>query len=158
MGSASLGDIERLYRTAHGRFLRVAAAITRDREAADEAVQEAFVRAIRARRRFRGEGSLEAWVWRGVVNEASRAAARRRPEHGREPHGSTNGTVDPDGAIRALVAALPERQRLAVFLRYYADLEYRTIGEILGIETGTVSATLHAAHRALREAIEGVRS
>jgi RNA polymerase sigma-70 factor (ECF subfamily) len=158
MGAAGLADLESLYRAAYGRFVRVALAMTRDREAAAEAVQEAFVCAIRARRRFRGEGSLEAWVWRGVVNEAKRAATRPPVEDGGESVASTNGAVDADSATRALVAALPERQRLAVFLRYYADLDYRTIGEILGVETGTVSATLHAAHRALRESIEGVRS
>ena len=158
MGSASLVDLERLYRTAYGRFVRVAVAITRDHETAAEAVQEAFTRAIRARRRFRREGSLEAWVWRGVVNEARRAAARPRVQVHGEPVESSNGTADVDSRTRALIAALPERQRFAVFLRYYADLDYRTIGEILGVETGTVSATLHAAHRALRESIEGVRS
>jgi RNA polymerase sigma-70 factor (ECF subfamily) len=69
-----------------------------------------------------------------------------------------NGLPVEAAPVRALIAALPERQRLAVFLRYYADLDYRTIAEVLGIETGTVSATLAAAHRTLRHAIEGVRS
>jgi RNA polymerase sigma factor (sigma-70 family) len=44
------------------------------------------------------------------------------------------------------LAALPERQRTVVFLRYFADLGYRTIAETLDVEVGTVSATLHAAH------------
>jgi len=52
-----------------------------------------------------------------------------------------------------LVAALPERQRLMVFLRYYADLDYRAIATALGVKTGTVSATLNAAHAALRLSI-----
>jgi RNA polymerase sigma-70 factor (ECF subfamily) len=158
MGSASLAELESLYRDAHGRFVRVALAITRDREAAAEAVQEAFARAIRARTRFRGESSLEAWVWRAVVNEAKRPARQPLPDPGNVSVEPTNGTPDRDAATRVLIGALPERQRLAVFLRYYADLDYRTIGEILGVETGTVSATLHAAHRALRESVEGVRS
>ena len=53
---------------------------------------------------------------------------------------------------------LPERQRLAVFLRYYADLDYAAIGEALGIRTGTVAATLNAAHVALRARLEEVRT
>ena len=58
----------------------------------------------------------------------------------------------------AWVAALPERQRLAVFLRYFADLDYRSIATALDIEVGTVSATLAAAHAALRRAYtEAVR-
>ena len=52
--------------------------------------------------------------------------------------------------MRAAVAALPERQRLALFLRYYADLDYAGIAEALGISRGTVSATLHAAHTTLQ--------
>jgi RNA polymerase sigma-70 factor (ECF subfamily) len=49
---------------------------------------------------------------------------------------------------------LSERQRLVVFLRYYADLDERTIGEILGIKRGTVSATLHTALKTLRHDLE----
>src|SRR6478735_5742722 len=93
-------------------------------------------------------GPLEAWVWRCVVNRARKA--RRRPLL--EPPVDEQ-RIDGDHDHSQLVdrlAALPERQRLVVFLRYFADLEYREIGETLGIETGTVSATLHAAHAALR--------
>jgi DNA-directed RNA polymerase specialized sigma24 family protein len=68
--------------------------------------------------------------------------------------GGGDGSRSDFDALRRRVAALPERQRLAVFLRYYADLEYRAIAEILGIETGTVSATLSAAHAALRPEVE----
>jgi RNA polymerase sigma factor (sigma-70 family) len=69
------------------------------------------------------------------------------------------GTEPPaaaDGALRRQLAALPERQRTALFLRYYADLSYREIGEVMGLRTGTVSATLAAAHRAVRLRLEPV--
>ena len=56
------------------------------------------------------------------------------------------------------LARLPERQRTAVFLRYYADLDYAAIGEALGIRTGTVAATLNSAHTALRTQLEEVRT
>lgn len=159
MGSPSLPEFEALYRTSFRRFVRVAAAITRDEDAAAEAVQEAFARAIRSRSGFRGEGSLEAWLWRAVVNEAKRLATRPSllPDDA-APEAAANGAVHSDAAVRALIGALPERQRHAVFLRYYADLDYRTIADVLEIEVGSVSATLHAAHATLRGAIEGVRS
>jgi len=54
------------------------------------------------------------------------------------------------------VAVLPERQRLVLFLRYYADLDYRRIAQILGVRTGTVSASLHAAHKTLLRALSEV--
>ena len=56
-------------------------------------------------------------------------------------------------AVRAAVAALPERQRLAVFLHYYADLDYAAIAAALGMRRGTVSATLNHAHATLRQAL-----
>jgi len=66
------------------------------------------------------------------------------------------GTQEADPDLRARLAALPERQRLVVFLRYFADLGYAEIAQLLGIEVGTVSATLHAAHAALRSQLEEV--
>jgi RNA polymerase sigma factor (sigma-70 family) len=158
MAGATIGELERLYRDRYRVFVRVALAITRNDDLAAEAVQEAFLRAIRGRRRFRAVGSLEAWVWRSVVNEAKRLAARPRSEPAVPVEVSANGRADDEAALRSLISALPERQRLAVFLRYYADLDYRTIGEVLQIKTGTVSAMLNAAHRSLREAMQGVRS
>ncbi len=154
--AVSLSEFERIYRESYPRFLRVAIAITRRPETAAEAVQEAFMRAIRSRRKFRREAPLDVWIWRAVVNEAKRIAAA--PQEAPEIDAAVNGFPDRDAAMRALIGALPERQRLAVFLRYYADLDYRSIAEVLQIETGTVSATLAAAHRTLRDQLEGVRS
>src|SRR5438034_5736375 len=116
MAEASIGELERLYRARFRVFVRVALAVTRDEETAAEAVQEAFVRAIRGRRGFRATGSLEAWVWRSVVNEAKRLAARPMGESAVADEESRNGAADDGAALRGLIAGLPERQRLAVFL------------------------------------------
>src|SRR5712664_945459 len=78
MGSVPLEELEALYRREYRRFLRVAAAILRDETRAVDAVQDAFASAIRRRRQFRGEGPLEAWVWRMVVNAALKERGRRR--------------------------------------------------------------------------------
>ena len=153
-----LAEIERLYRARFPHFVRVAWAVTGDREQALDAVQEAFAGAIRSRRSLRRDDALEPWVWRAVVN-ASRDRRRAQPELPEvfaEPEASTNGRVEVSGALRLAIAELPERQRLAVFLRYYADLDYRGIADVLGIETGTVSATLNAAHRSLRQTLQEV--
>jgi len=159
MSSPSLWEFESLYRSSFRRFVRVASAITRDEDAAAEAVQEAFARAIRSRSGFRGDGPLDAWLWRAVVNEAKRLSARPTTLPTEVAVEATaNGAAHSDAAVRALIGSLPERQRHAVFLRYYADLDYRTIADVLEIEVGSVSATLHAAHATLRGAIEGVRS
>jgi RNA polymerase sigma-70 factor (ECF subfamily) len=145
--------IEALYRADFARFARFARAVTGDRESALEAVQEGFADALRKADRFRGSGTLEGWVWSCVLNRARKA--RRRPQP--DLHADRNGAApekDPD--LRARLAALPERQRLVVFLRYFADLGYREIAEVLEVEVGTVSATLHAAHAALRQELQEV--
>jgi RNA polymerase sigma factor (sigma-70 family) len=155
---ATPAQLEELYRTRFERFSRVASAICRDPELGRDAVQTAFVVAVRERRSFRGTGALEAWVWRIVVNEARRLARKPRLERLEvATEAGANGRPDDPLGLRPWIAALPDRQREALFLRYYADLDYRTIAEVLGVEVGTVSATLSAAHQALRKRLEEVR-
>jgi RNA polymerase sigma factor (sigma-70 family) len=147
---ASIEAIEMIYRSTFHRFVRVAQAITRSREPAVDAVQEAFASVLRNRHAFRGSGSLEAWVWRSVVNAARRFARERAtvPLGIVEASGG-NGHVE-NHDVRSVIAALPERQRLVLFLRYYADLDYSAIAEALELEVGTVGATLNQARGNLR--------
>jgi len=152
---ASLDEIESVYRDRAVEYERVAAAIVHDREAARDVVQDAFATVVRKRVRFGRRGSLDAWIWRVVVNTAlgrlqtdSRRSklrvAQPAPLNGQDVEGPR------DARLRAELAELPERQRLVVFLRYYADLDYATIGTALGISTGTVASTLNSAHERLR--------
>ena len=158
---ATPGQIETLYRQRFEHFVRVAAAICGSPELAHDVVQNAFIAAIRNRRSFRAEGSLESWVWRIVVNEARHARpqlAVATSDQLATDSANGHGESEEDPLeLRARIAALPERQREAVFLRYFADLDYRTISTILEIEVGTVSATLGAAHRALRKKLTEAR-
>jgi RNA polymerase sigma-70 factor (ECF subfamily) len=160
VGAMTIESLEQLYRDRYPLFLRLALATVGSREAAADVVQEAFARAIRHRDEFRGEGSLESWIWRTVLNTGrtheQRSRRRTELEIAQGP-ASSNGQAEPWPELRAAVAALPERQRQALFLRHYADLDYEQIAEVLGIARGTVSATLHAAHRALRETLEGAQ-
>jgi RNA polymerase sigma-70 factor (ECF subfamily) len=154
---ARLREIETLYRSRFTHFVRVATAVTGDRELALDAVHDAFAGAVRGRRGFRREGPLEAWLWRAVVNAALKAREREVGEtRVRRVDVERDGYVTGSGELGAVIAALPERQRLALFLRYYADLDYRGIAVALGVEVGTVSATLSAAHTAVRRALEEV--
>jgi RNA polymerase sigma factor (sigma-70 family) len=153
---AGIAELESLYRERYRHFLRVAALITGDVDRAHDAVQEGFAAAVRSRRSYRGDGPLEAWVWRTVVNAAKRQPRVEFDACDAEPV-SQNGDVAADRTVRTWVAALPERQRLIVYLRYYADLDYRSIATALGVEVGTVSAALNAAHANLRKSMEEVR-
>jgi RNA polymerase sigma-70 factor, ECF subfamily len=136
---ADPAEVEAIYRARLADFRRVAAAIVGDVERGSDAS---------------GEGSLEAWRWRLVVNQArdELRAARRVPI---PVLLSANGSAThEDARLAAAIAALPERQRVAVFLRYYADLDYASIAEALGVKSGTVAAALNAAHENLRKTLQ----
>lgn len=134
----------------------MAAAIVGDRDTALDVVQDAFGSAIRNRRTFRREGPLEGWIWRTVVNTARNHRSELRTKAPVAEAPSQNGHADGSSLLAAAIVALPERQRLALFLRYYADLDYRGIAEALGIRPGTVAATLNAARAALRSSLQEV--
>lgn len=159
---AELLQIEALYRARLPVFRRVARGILGDAEAAHDAVQDAFAQVVSSRTEFRGDGSLEGWVWRSVVNAARmrQRAARRRPsdplDEDEQVAAKNADETGADPRLRAAVAALPERQRQIVFLRYYADLDYATIAEALELSPGTVAATLSSARLALRHLFEEV--
>jgi len=154
--SSRLREVERIYRTRFAELQRVAAAISGSRQAAPDLVQEAFVRAVQRIDTFRGEGPLDGWVWRIVVNVAksgrSAPPALVRPEQESAAVSSSGALAHAD--LAAAVSKLSERQRLVLFLRYYADLDYATIAEALSISSGTVGATLTTARTALEQALE----
>lgn len=162
MGGAELAAIEQVYRSRYDRFCRLTLMMVGDPVEAADVVQEAFARGVKSRARFRGDCPLEAWLWRIVVNIAREHARRPRQvladldefEGVEAGAGAGSGGA---GLVRAQIARLPERQRTALFLRYYADLDYESIGEVMGIAPGTVAATLNRAHVALRDALEEVR-
>jgi RNA polymerase sigma factor (sigma-70 family) len=153
-----LDEIETIYRGGYPRFLRMAVASLGDTDRGRDAVHEAFVRAIRSVDTYRGDGSLEAWLWRTLVNVCL-AEQRHRPVLVADIPETTSTVVAVDWPeVRAAVASLPERQRTILFLRHYADLDYDQIATTLGLARGTVAATLHTAHTRLREALGEVRT
>jgi RNA polymerase sigma factor (sigma-70 family) len=160
--STLLVEIEAVYRGRGADFFRLALAKTGDPEAARDAVQEGFAQAIRGRGSYRASGSLEAWVARCVINAAHDV---RRSKHARDARQSTAAAATPTNAaphdfdtaiVREAVRQLPERQRDALYLRFYLGFEYAAIAETLGIEVGTVSATLHAARASLAQTLQEV--
>jgi RNA polymerase sigma factor (sigma-70 family) len=161
-GGATLAEIEVVYRSRFTDFLRVATAIAGSLESCRDAVHEGFVASVRSRGAYRGEGTVEAWLWRAVVN----AARKGRRDERESPVGAGPDVTsivwnnpqrgDEFGELRNAIRALPERQRLVLFLRYYADLDYGAIGVVLGIRPGTVGAALNAARETLRARIPEV--
>ena len=151
-------DIERAYTARYEAFCRMASTVTGHPEAAYDAVQEAFARALVHSDQFRGEGAIEAWLWRIVYRVALENRSNGRwpvtlreiGELGSEDEWMPElprPELDPE--LASALRALPERARLMVFLRYFADLKYEEIAAICGVQPGTVSAMLASAKTSL---------
>ena len=141
-------DLEDLYRRRQGAFQVMLASITGNLESARDVVQEAFAQALRDQGGFRGDASLEAWVWRIAFRVAIGSKGSRELSVDEVPEVAfVDENADP--TLAAAVRELPPQRRMAIFLRYFADLSYADIGEVLGVAEGTVAATLSQAHRQL---------
>jgi RNA polymerase sigma-70 factor, ECF subfamily len=124
------------------------ASVTGSVESARDVVQEAFAQALRDQKGFRGTGSLEGWVWRIAFRIAIGSKGSRELSVDEIPEVAfVDESTDP--TLAAAVRELPRQRRLAIFLRYFADLSYAQIGEVLGVAEGTVAATLSQAHEQL---------
>ena len=143
-----------LYDTEYPRLLRALLAIGGDPDAAEDAAQEAFVKAHRA-----GVDHLErpgAWLLVVGTRELLRHRRRRHieQERWRDRASADVSSVDAVADRADLLAALrqlPERQRVVVVARYYYGLSYDEIARHLSIKSGTVGATLHQAIDKLRQ-------
>ena len=147
---------------------RVAWLIVRDPGEAEDAVQEAFVKAWRAMPRFRAEAPFRPWILRIVSNEARNRArsSRRRDalavrEAAADPGGSAPSpeavalTRDDAQTLLRALERLPERDRLVIAYRWLLDLGESETAEVLGVRPGTVKSRLSRALSRLRAELGG---
>jgi RNA polymerase sigma-70 factor (ECF subfamily) len=149
--AASAREIEELYRRRYPAFRGGVATLTGSYDSARDVVQEAFAQALRDRRQFRGDGSLEAWIWRIAFRTALRSRSDPTTEELAEASSPPSPERDPE--LAEAIRNLPPRRRLVLFLRYFADLSYAEISLLLEIREGTVAATLAHAHADLEGAL-----
>jgi RNA polymerase sigma-70 factor (ECF subfamily) len=146
---------------------RTAYLIARNAVDAEDAAQDAFVKAFYALGRFRSGEPFRPWVLRIVSNEARnrrRSAGRRArlAERVAERRGPGDAAPSPDAAalagesravLLASLDALPERDRLVIAYRYLLDLSEAETAAVLGVRPGTVKSRLSRALARLREAL-----
>ena len=161
---------EALMRRHHGMLFRAARAILRDDAEAEDALQDAWLRAYRAIGTFRGEAKLSTWLVRIAANEAlaRRRKAMRRPEMlpigveetdlERQPDAHRqDGPADraQRSEMRRLlvtsIRALPEAFRDVFMLRAVQELSVEETAEELGLPQATVKTRLFRARRRLRQ-------
>ncbi|MFG1658030.1 RNA polymerase sigma factor [Micromonospora chersina] len=145
--------ISELYAGCFRRLVVQLYAVTGDLSEAQEAVQEAFTRALAAPRRLAGLDNPEAWLRRVAVNVARSRHRRRRVldtllrRLGPPP---TVADRSPEHlALLAALRALPEGQRQALALHYLVDLPVDEVAMTLGVSPGTVKSRLSRGRQAL---------
>jgi RNA polymerase sigma-70 factor (ECF subfamily) len=143
---------------------------------AEELAQEIFLRVYRSRQTYNAEAKFSTWLYRIATNLAvnhARDTKYERPEitvNLDQPDQETGSTIDlPDGsmtaeqailrrerlaAIRQHVQNLPERQRLAVLMHKYQEMDYRQIGEVLKLSESATKSLLFRAYETLREKLK----
>ena len=159
-----------------GRAYRLALRVLRDEDQAQDAVQDAFLKAYGSLDRFEGRSGFYTWLYRIVMNQCLDRKRRDRSDREVEWSEDLSAAVagHPEGPsadpgqsgphaeaerseLRAVVAraiqALPEDARRTVQLREIDGLSYKEIAETLGIPKGTVMSRLHYARRRLQESL-----
>jgi RNA polymerase sigma-70 factor (ECF subfamily) len=150
--------------------------MVRNQAIAEELAQEVFLRVYRSRQSYRAEAKFTTWLYRIATNLAVNYARDNRHERAAqsvcldEPNVESGTTPDvADGepsveqkllrrermkAIQAHVMALPERQRMAVVMHKYQELDYREIGEVLKLSESATKSLLFRAYQTLRDKLK----
>jgi RNA polymerase sigma-70 factor, ECF subfamily len=143
---------------------------------AEDLAQEVFLRVYRSREKYEASAKFTTWLYRIASNLAvnhARDTRHQRPENTvslDEPDQATGLTIDlPDdsltaeeailrrerlAAIRQRVEALPERQRIALIMHKYQQMDYRQIGEVLKLSESAIKSLLFRAYETLREQLK----
>jgi RNA polymerase sigma-70 factor (ECF subfamily) len=149
----------------YGFFLR----LTGDRAAAEDLVQEVFVRILKYRKTFRPGARFAPWMWT-LARHASADLWRARPRELPEPEDAPEPPSPEAGPLAELerreeldrlsasLERLPAERREILLLARFSGLAYERIGELLGISVGAVKVRVHRAMKDLRSVYQAGES
>lgn len=174
VAAAKDGDREafdELVRVTHADTYTLAYRLTGNEEDARDVVQEAYLRAFRGVRSFRGDAQFSTWMYRITANCAATHLGRRnRHRHDELDEGAPVADPRPDhdpqlwadaddvrGRLRVALDGLPPRLRSVVILRDVYDLPHEAIAAELGISESAAKVRLHRARNRLRDQLFGRR-
>ncbi len=154
-----------LVRRHHAGVIQVIYRMCGDPELAQDAAQEAFIRAWLNLQNFHAGTSLRNWLYRIAVNAALDALRREAKTAGpdyqslplADPKAGPEGALlqkERTAAVQSAILALPAASRSVLVLREYGELSYREIAQALDIPLGTVMSRLNYARRLLRDALQ----
>lgn len=160
----------------HRQIIHFLFRMVRNEAIAEELAQEVFLRVYRSRESYRAEAKFSTWLYRIATNLAvnhardtkhERMAEKLELDAPDEDSGTTPEVADDDpnieqrilreermAAIKAEVLALPERQRMAVLMHKYQEMDYRQIGDVLKLSESATKSLLFRAYQTLRERLK----
>jgi RNA polymerase sigma-70 factor (ECF subfamily) len=160
-GSGGLDDLETWLQDGYEQSFRTACLILGNRSDAEEAVQEAFLRAWRFRASLATGADVRPWLYRVVVNTCNSKLRKEIPHRDHRAAGEELEVLPaPDDVAERLAGgsdlitalqSLPVHLRVVVVLRYFADLSEKELATAIGKRPGTVKSRLHEARRLLAE-------
>lgn len=153
--TARVISFEVFYSEQYRPLLSIAVALTMDRAAAEDLVQETFITAHRRWDRISQYDNPKAWLRRVLINRATSRKRRLGSEVRAISRIGPPQSVEPDlsaetSEVWSEVRRLPRRQQQAVALHYVAQLSMNEIADVMGCSTGAVKSHLHRAREALK--------
>jgi RNA polymerase sigma-70 factor (ECF subfamily) len=156
---------EALVERYHRVLFTVAVRMLGDRDDANDATQNTFLKVHRSLGRFDANRRFFSWIYRILVNECLNL---QRAHHPHEPLDADVAGTDNPGArleasderrqVQAAILDLSAEQRAVIVLRHFADMSYDEISEALNVPVRTVRSRLHSARRRLIELLAGTRA
>lgn len=147
----AFGDLIRLHEL---QVYRVALRMLGNEADAEDAAQEALVKAWRSIGRFRQSSAFSTWLYRIVTNHCLNVISARRPTVELDDERDGAQSLDPAVAVQrraemreltASIAGLPPDQRAALVLREFEGLSYDEVAEVLGVSLAAVKGRIHRA-------------
>lgn len=118
-------------------------------EDADDVLQNTFLKAWQARDSFRGDAKIGSWLFRIATNEALNFIEKNKiTSDGEMPDVASDPYFDGDETERQLqraVTALPPKQKQVFLMKYFQEMKYEEMSEILGTSVGSLKASYHMA-------------
>lgn len=133
---------------------------------ADDILQNTFMKAWMSLENFRGDAKLGTWLYKIAINESLSFLEKERKrknislddqEAEMAAHIAADPTFDGDklaAKLQAAIATLPEKQRIVFGMKYFDDMKYEDISEILGTSVGALKASYHLAVKKIEQYFE----
>ncbi len=167
---ARAGDAEawgELYRAHAAAIFRFCRRVLKTREDAEDATTDIFIKVKEKMGQFDAARPFSAWLYKVAANHCWDSLRRRKVRQDLETEDVESVPLEHPapgqleklirersaGEVRAALETLPSRARMALTMRYYAEMEYEEIAEALGLRKGFVGVVLLRARHQLREAL-----